>query len=289
VITDPTSSLSGPEVGTAQLLRPYPQFTGFNTFPPPWANSIYHAFQLKVEKRMSEGMQFLITYTAGKSIDDASLSTYTEWMGGFSANADPNNRKLMRSLSEWDISQVFQIAYVYQFPFGHGKHWGAGWNAVVDGLLGGWQTNGIWRFDTGQPVHLGLSGGQSPITYGGQQPDLLAPLYRNPQSKWFTDGYFGDPWVAVLPTPYTLGTAPRMLPNLRYPGTNTASLSLFKEISLAKLREGTRLEFRAEGFNALNHPQFGCINATVNTGGFGEVQCQANSPREIQMALKLYW
>ncbi|MFB3922972.1 MAG: TonB-dependent receptor domain-containing protein [Terriglobia bacterium] len=289
VITDPTSSLSGPEVSASQLLRPYPQFTGFSTFPPPFANSIYHAFQLKVEKRMSQGLQLLVTYTAGKSIDDASLSTYTEWMGGFSENANPNNRKLMRSLSEWDISQVFQIAYVYQLPFGRGKTWGAGWNSILNGFLGGWQTNGIWRFDTGQPIHLGLSGGQSPITYGGQHPNLTAPLFANPKSKWFTDGFFADPWVATLPTPYTLGTAPRMLPNIRYPGTNTASLSVFKEISLAALREGSRLEFRAEAFNALNHPQFGCINSTVNTGGFGEVQCQANLPREIQMALKFYW
>ena len=289
VITDPTSSLSGPEIGTAQLLRPHPQFTGFNTYPPPWANSIYHAFQLKADKRLSKGLQFLVTYTAGKSIDDASLSTYTEWMGGFSENADPNNRKLMRSLSEWDISQVFQIAYVYQLPFGRGKTWGNDWNSVIDAILGGWQTNGIWRFDTGQPVHLGLSGGQAPITYGGQHPDLLGTLRVNPKDKWFTDGYYANPDVAVKPDAYTLGTAPRMLPSTRYPGTNSASLSLFKSVSLAKLREGSRIEFRAEAFNALNHPVFGCINSTVAGGSFGSVDCQANSPREVQLALKLYW
>ena len=80
-----------------------------------------------------------------------------------------------------------------------------------------------------------------------------------------------------------------MLPNVRAPGTNMANLSLFKEVPLNKLREGARIEFRAEAFNAFNHPQFGDINATVNTGNFGAVQSQANIPREIQLALKFYW
>jgi hypothetical protein len=184
---------------------------------------------------------------------------------------------------------VFQLAYVYELPWGRGRKWGTNWNAWLSGIVGGWKTNGIWRFDTGQPIALGLSGGQGPISYGGQQPNLLAPLQANDKSKWLTDGYFANPDVAVKPPSYTVGSAPRMLPNLRYPGTATTNLSLFKEVPLSKLREGARIEFRAEAFNAFNHPQFGCINATVNTGNFGAVQCQGNIPREIQLALKLYW
>lgn len=68
-----------------------------------------------------------------------------------------------------------------------------------------------------------------------------------------------------------------------------AALSMFKEIPLSKLREGARLEYRLEAFNAFNHPQFCGPNATVNTSNFGKVTCQANSPREAQMALKFYW
>jgi hypothetical protein len=73
------------------------------------------------------------------------------------------------------------------------------------------------------------------------------------------------------------------------PGTSTGALSLFKEFNLSKLREGSRAEFRLESFNALNHPQFCGPNTTVNGGSFGEITCQANSPREVQLALKLYW
>jgi len=158
---------------------------------------------------------------------------------------------------------------------------------ALDAVIGGWQTNGIWRFDTGQPIILGLSGGQSIPTYGAQRPNLTGTLRR--ASGLNLDQYFANPDVAVIPDPYTIGNSPKVLPNLRMPATRTGALSLFKEFSLASVREGARLEFRAEAFNALNHPQFAGPNATVNTDNFGKITSQANSPREVQLALKLYW
>jgi len=290
IITTPGSSMTGQTIQASQLLRPFPQFTGVSQFFPPWANSTYHAFQLKVEKRLSNGLEMLVTYTNSKSIDDASVSTYTEWLGGFGQVRDPNNRHLERSLSEWDIPQVLQVSYLYQLPFGRGKKWGSSWSPIVNGFLGGWQTNGIWRFDNGQPLHIGLNGGTSPATYGGQLPNVAGELKVNPQSKWFTDGYFANASdVLSVPADWTIGNAPRMMPNVRLPGTKSAALSLFKEISLNKMREGSRLEFRVEAFNALNHPQFGNVDTTFNAGGFGNVQSQVNTPREVQMALKLYF
>ncbi len=95
--------------------------------------------------------------------------------------------------------------------------------------------------------------------------------------------------MAVAPAPYTFGTAPKVLPNLRMPGTRTAALSLFKEFSLASMREGAHLEFRAEAFNALNHPQFAGPASTVGNDDFGKITQQANRPREVQLGLKLYW
>ena len=80
-----------------------------------------------------------------------------------------------------------------------------------------------------------------------------------------------------------------MQPNVRLPGTRNATLSMFKEFSLSRVREGSRLEFRVESFNALNHPQLGNVATTFNTGNFGDVQSQVNRPREVQMALKFYF
>ena len=72
-------------------MEPFPQFSGVAEPNPAVANSIYNAFQLKVEKRMSNGLSVMVTYTNSKSIDDASVSTSTTWIGGFSSLRDPNN------------------------------------------------------------------------------------------------------------------------------------------------------------------------------------------------------
>ena len=290
VINTPGCGMCGPTIQAGHLMLPFPQFSGISQPNPPWANSIYNALQIRVEKRLSNGLSMLMTYTNSKSIDDSSVSTSTEWIGGFGSMRDPNNIKLERSLSEWDIPQTFQISYVYQLPFGKGKRWGGTWNSILNGFLGGWQTSGMWRFDSGQPISLGATGGTAPWGYSAGNPNQNGTLKVNPKSKWFTDGYFANAAdVLSIPPDYTIGNASRMEPNVRLPGTRNATLSVFKEFSLNKLREGSKLEFRAEAFNGLNHPQFGNVANTFGTDNFGDVQSQVNTPREMQMALKLYF
>ena len=289
-IIDPTSSLGQSQtVNASQLQLPYPQFGGFGGDSPPWANSIYNALQIRAEKRFSHGLQALVSYVWSKSLDDASTTDGgTTWLGGITSLQDPNNRRLERSLSTFDIPRVLQFSYVYELPIGRNKLIGGNMNPVLNAIIGGWQTNGIWRFNDGRPLLLSLSGGQSLPTYGGQRPNLTGPLHCNTGSDFLTN-YFSNPDVATVPAPFTLGTAPRAVGTCRQPGQKNATLSLFKEFSLSRLREGARLQFRLEAFNALNHPQFSGPNVQVNGGNFGVIDSQANSPREVQLALKLYF
>jgi len=296
-----SGELSGRSIPVYQLMRPFPEFTDFTAGEPPVANSIYHAFQLRVEKRWSNGLQFLTTYTVSKSIDDASITSGDlGWLGGRTSLQDPNKRFLERSLSEFDIPQVLQFSYVYELPVGRGKRLGAKWNPWLSGVIGNWKTTGIWRFSSGQPISLGLSNSQSLPTYGGQRPNLVGQLTINDRSKWGCSdpgcGYFANqgsspaPTDVVVPPPgFTLGTAPRTLPNVRSPGINLANLAIFKGIPLTRFREGMRLEYRVEAFNAFNRPHFCGPNDTVDSGSFGQVTSLCTSPREIQMALKFYW
>jgi hypothetical protein len=290
IITDPNSSLSSPEVQASQLQLPYPQFTGFTGDSPPWASSIYNALQVRLEKRFSHGLQALITYTWSKSIDDASSTDDSvTWLGGISHGPqDPNNRRLERGLSTFDIPHVLQFSYAYELPIGRGKAIGGNMPPVLNAIIGGWQTNGIWRFADGRPLLLSLSGDQPLPTYPYQRPNLLGPLHCNSGSDFLTN-YFSNPEVAVAPPPFTLGNAPRSYGGCRARGQNNATLSLFKDFLLPKLREGARLQFRIEAFNALNHPQFDAPDVQVNGGNFGVITSTANSPREVQLALKFYW
>jgi len=288
LITNPASSLSAATVQQSQLLKPFPQFSGFSGNDPPTANSIYNSLQVRAEKRFSKGLQLLATYVFSKSMDNASVACgCTTWLGGATSLQDPNKRFLERSVSQYDIPHVLQFSYVYQLPIGRGKQFGTNWNGFVDAFLGGWQTNGIWRFDDGMPIALGLSTSRALPTYGGQRPNLIGPLTRNSGSDWLNQ-YFATPANAVTPAPFTVGNAPREVATARVPGTSTSALSFFKQFALP-LREGSKLEFRAEAFNALNHPQFAGPNVTVGSSAFGKVTSQANSPRQVQLGLKLYF
>jgi hypothetical protein len=288
IITNPTSGLAAQTYPAYQFQLPFPQFTGVGMEDPPWANSIYNALQIKAEKRFSHGLQFLATYVWSKSLDESSSTGgAVTWLGGTTHLQDPNNRALERSLSTWDIPSVVQLSYTYELPIGKGKPLLGNANAVVNAVLGGWQTNGIWRFTDGRPEILGLSGGQSLPTYGGQQPNLTAPLQC--ASSNILNQYFANPDAASVPAPFTLGTAARTSAGCRQPGQANVNLSLFKEFLLPHLREGARIQVRLETYNAFNHPQFSGPNTTVNGGSFGVITSTANGPREVQVALKLYW
>ncbi len=291
--------LSGPTIPRWKLLVPYPQYsagsgTGLSSSFVPWANSIYHAVQLRVEKRFSQGLEFQFTYTFQKSLDDSSLgsSGYSFLVGGMATSQpnarDPNNLQLDRSLSAFSIPQIAQLSFIYELPFGHHKKYGANVSGILDAFVGGWQVNGIYRVDDGLPIQLALCGGCSVSlpTYGNQYPDLLSPLQVAGTGN--LNQYFANPQVAVKPAPYTDGTAPRVLSNARMPGTNNLSASLFKQVPLA-FREGARLEARLEVFNALNRVQFAAPDTNVGDATFGQITGQANQPRQVQAGLKLYF
>jgi hypothetical protein len=292
VITTPSCSICGSTLSAYELLRPHPQFSGFSSLDPPWANSIYNALQLRVEKRFSRGLEFLADYTWSKAIDDATVGgSNTDFEGGTAPAAqDPNDLELEQSISEYDIPQVVSFSYIYQLPFGRGEHWGRAWNRFTDAVLGGWQTQGFWRFDDGQPLALTLETSDSLPTYGAQRPNLVGALTKNNGSETsMVSQYFADPQVAVTPPAFTLGTASRTLGSVRAPGTQDADLSLFKNFSIRKLGENGRLQLRIETFNAFNDVQFSAPNTDVGESTFGEITSQANSPRQVQVAAKLYW
>jgi len=136
------------------------------------------------------------------------------------------------------------------------------------------------------PVILCLDGGTNLPTYGNQRPNLTVALHQ-------ADGtniaqYFANPQVATKPLPYYDGTARRVLPNVRAPGTENLSASLFKSFPLV-FREGASVQFRAEAFNAFNRVQFAAPATSVGLTSFGSITSQLNLPRALQLAVKLYW
>jgi hypothetical protein len=296
LISDPNNPLLAyATVPQYQMMVPYPQFFyGFSGDEPPIANSIYNALQVRAQKNFSHGLEFLVTYTFSKSIDDASLtSTNNIWLGSFASLQDPNNLSAERSLSSFDIPQVLQFSYTYELPIGRGKWIGGDLNPVLNGIVGGWRTNGIWRFSSGRPIIPALYEYKNIPTYGPTRPNLIGTPHRKrgKDSNWIQQYFTSSDGGAFFaqPADYALGNAPRTLGTVRQPGINNADLSVFKEFQMGRIREGMRTEFRFEAFNALNHPQFGGPDTTFGDPNFGQIFSQVNSPRQLQLALKLYF
>jgi len=267
------------------MLLPFPQFTSVSTDSLLIANSTYHGLQLLAEKRYSNGLQFLATFTWSKSIDDSSQADdNVTWLGSFSSLQDPNKPWLERSLSTFDIPYVTQFSYTYDLPLGRGKALLGHMPGWADAVIGGWKTNGIWRIADGRPLTFFLADGVAVPTYGGQRPMLVGKPKRNP-GDW-VDQYFADTSTDVFQrTPdFTLGNAPRAYGGLRSPWSFTTDLSLAKQFTI---REEMNIELRLEARNAFNHPVFGTPDTSVDDPSFGQISyTSGNGPREVQLAIK---
>ena len=290
-ITNPNSCLSSSQVPLFQLQEPYPQFScgGVSTEAHPIAWSIYHGMQAVFEKSYSNGLQLLATYTWSKSMDDSSVpDDNTAWLGSFTSLQDPNKPWLEKSLSTFDIPHVFQVSYTYDLPIGRGKMLLGKMPALLDEIIGGWKTNGVWRLADGRPLDFGTYDGTSLPTYGGQRPNLFGRPRRNKtkDSTWINQ-YFANPQAFQLPPIYTFGNTPRALGAIRSPTAFNSDLSVEKEFPLSKLHEGLNFELRLEAQNALNHPVFGTPDTSVDDPNFGVVSYTSNGPRQIQLGGKI--
>jgi hypothetical protein len=180
------------------------------------------------------------------------------------------------------------VAGVYELPFGRGRLLLNNVNGVVDHLIGGWQGNTIFQWDTGTPVVLGSANDNSGLLGSAKRANEApgnAKLSNSTMAHYFNTALFSQP------VPFTLGNAPRVLPNVRVPGVVNADISAFKNNYIGSA-ERYNIQFRVEAFNALNHPQFNAPDSGVNDGTFGEItgsQGQANTPRRLQLVLKLIW
>lgn len=302
VITDPNSNLSVAQIPGYQLEVPYPQFdesggNGVTTDVRMIGSSIYHGLQLSAEKHFSNGLEFLMNYTWSKSIDDSSVGDdNVTWLGSFTSLQDPNRPWLERSLSTFDTPSVLKFSYSYDLPIGRGKALLGDMPRVLEAIVGGWKTNGIWLISDGRPLAVTVSNGGTPIpTYGAQRPNLVGVPRRNYGHDW-VDNFFANPEVFQQPAQFTLGNAPRAIASVRSPLTFTTDLSVSKQFLLSSAREGVRMELRLEAQNAFNHPLFSLGtpgpysgNGTLNVGdqNFGVITSMSPvGPRQVQLAVK---
>ncbi|RXH54724.1 TonB-dependent receptor [Granulicella sibirica] len=275
-----TGAESGKTIPRSYLAAPFPQFTAVYLSYLSGGYEIYNAFQLKVNKRISHGLSALVSYTAQKQIDNYSgIQNVGNITGGIQNIYNPGAE---RSISSNNLSRVLVVSGVYALPFGRGQQFGSQWSKPLDALLGGWQINGITTQQTGFPLSPST---QNTSNSGSNvlRPNLtgVSPVVHGPIISRL-NGYLNTAAFSQ-PAPFTFGNAPRTLSAVRGPGTHNLDFSLFKNFHPT---EKVALEFRAEAFNLLNQVVFGTPNMTLSSGQFGVISSQANTPRQIQLAVK---
>jgi hypothetical protein len=288
------SPLTAPTVQAFQLLLPYPQYTSVTTDEPPTSNSIYNALQLTLEKRYSNGLQIAANYTVSKSIDDSSIyDGNVSWLANTTSflygPQDPNKPWLDRSLSTFDVPQMFKLNYTYDLPVGRGRAYLSNMPRVLDLIVGGWKTAGVWTIQEGFPLAFIVNNGGTPIpTYGQQRPNIVGTPKRTGggDGNW-VNNYFANPSVFQIPAAYTLGDMARDTGAVRSPFFFAANLSIDKDFALSQTHEEWMAELRLEAENAFNHPVLGTPNTMVGAPQFGTINYLAVGPRQVQLALKI--
>ncbi len=257
--------------------RPNPNFSDIDQLESV-ANSIYNSLQARFQQRLTRGLSALVSYTFAKSIDDA--SDFFASAGDANFPQDSYDLRAERGLSNFDIRHRLSISYSYDLPTHRfDQRW-------ITTMLGGWQTYGILTFQTGQPFTVALepdldnsNTGTSILGFGGanDRPNVVGnPNISNPgPNMWFNTAAF------VIPPFGSFGNAGRNI--LEGPGLETVNLSLVKN---TRVREGMALQFRAETFNILNHPNFNLPDNFIGSPTFGQI-LSAQDPRHIQFGLKL--
>ena len=216
----------------------------------------YHALQFSAQKRLTHGLNGLLSYTWGHSIDTVGQS----FGGGADGPLpqDPLNRFASRGSSPFDIRHRLTIAWNYALPWG------------------GWQVNGINTFQTGLPFTPTLNA--ATINTGtGSRPDRIADgkLSDPTIDRWFDISAFTTPAV------FTYGNAGR---NILYgPGRVNFDFSAFKEF---RIKTDLRTQLRIECFNLFNKAQFDLPNASIGASQAGMITGIVGTPRQIQLGAK---
>jgi hypothetical protein len=267
--------LIGP--GNAQALRPFPQYSDVRVIAPTIGNSNYHGLNLRIEKRMSRGLQFNANYTWAKAIDDVESRDEIGGNAGDNAFANLYDRRADRGLSGNHIAHRLIGSVTWDLPV-HVS------NRSLNYVVGGWSTSLIYEARSGSPFGV-IENNAAAIypTAATVRSSAVAPYRQN--SNWRSNVLgenFFDTASFVAPAQYTFGNLGRTV--AIGPGAVISDLSVLKSFSV---REGQRLQFRLEMLNFINRANFGLPNQSRGVANFGRVNTliNGNQARIIQLGL----
>jgi len=279
--------------------------TGYNTFVPyrgfnsikmseDVQNSHYNGLQAELHSQIRHDLTLQAAYTLSRAIDPA---TSGNGVSDLNNTSNPYSHAYDNGPSGLDRTQIAFVNFIYDIPFLKDSS-----NKLLKSTVGGWQVSGIVSLTSGEPLNIneggitncaqvtnpstcvgslvGTGNISSIIPNANNRPNVSGSVsYPKTVANWFN----GSPFAPTVAG--TWGNEP--FNDLRGPARQNWNLALFKSFLFSESR-GSRMEFRAEFFNAFNHTEFNSISTTFSSGNFGAIT-SAHDPREIQLGLKLYF
>jgi hypothetical protein len=266
--------------------RPNPTF-GDITYVFNGGKSRYNALQTKLEWR-GRDVTLLQSLTLSEAKDNAAGSLENQ-NGNFPAPQDLHNLDADYGLSGYHQAYNSTTSFVYELPFGRGRHFGTNMPVALDALAGGWQLSGINTVTPGEMVTLvytplsqfAVSGITNDFSGANNyRPNITCDPYAADRT---ITGWFNPACVAIPAGDQPFGNAPRN--NVRGPNYWTFDFAAVKQVSLG----GTsRLELRVETFNLFNRANFTAPNGNRSSAAFGTI-ASTYDPRQVQLGVKVLW
>ena len=278
-----------PGPGSTASRTPWPEL-GPMQFVDSDVNARYYSMTAKLTRRLSSGLTALAGYTWGKSLDDGSGIRAVTNDNGEQNDACINPCE--RGRSSFNQKQRFVASILYDLPVGRGRHF-LNQGGLANAIIGGWRVSSILTFGSGFPS--GVSTGTNRSNAGGDRPDAVGGQNLNLPNP--TTGEWFNIQAFALNQLYQWGNVGRNV--ITGPGVATWDFSTLKDFHFSERRY---LQFRFEGFNFANHPNFGDPNASLTSnavnaagvaiagsGGFGTISSlrAGIDMRELQFSLKL--
>lgn len=273
-----------------QMLKPFPQYSSIGVVYPLVGNSSYNSLQVSAQKSISKGLNFLISYTFSKEIDDSGSNNNLA-NGSFSAGRTAYNARIERTVGIANIPNTVVASYVYDLPFGAGHSWGSG-NPVMRAVVSDWRIAGIQTYRQGIPLGPFTGACNAPYTgacYVNYNPNFSGHVRINGN---YGSGYIKGalrPYIDVNafsnPPAYTFGDTPRTQPyGLHNPPYFDEDFSLSRSFPI---RDRMNLQLEASAFNAFNRTELGSINTNITSASFGTIASQVNGARNLQFQAKV--
>jgi hypothetical protein len=276
----------------------HPQYAAFGALSSI-GTSDYHAFQMSLRKRFSNNLTFDFNYTLSHSLDTASgLEPSGSTISGAALILNPLDLNINRGNSDFDVRQLINANYIYSLPFGKGQKLLSNTGPVGDFIFGGWQTTGIFRWNTGLPAGEPYDDGRWATNWNVQSNGIqIRPVKATP-TRTGDPNLFSDPTAAYTSyrNPYPGEVGDRNV--LRDPSYFAIDFGLYKRFPTPW--EGKSVVFRWEVFNLTNTQRFTDVsgsgfglgqepfkNPADKPSDFGKFTGIMGAPRQMQFALRI--